>query len=325
MSARERTSTMRALAYRKGQLQFLKDEPVPELQPGQALLKIRQAGLCNTDMELVRGYMGFSGILGHEFVAEVVQGSPEWVGKRVVGEINVACGTCDMCRRDIPSQCRHRTTVGIDRHPGAFADYLALDERRLHVVPDTISDDAAVFVEPLAAALHVLEATHILPGDRVVLVGAGKLGLLISQVLVSTGANLTVVSRREKTQQLLQHWGIPFVALEDLPLAQADVVIESTGTPEGFVGAMNLLRPRGTMIMKSTFVGLTPADLTKAVIDEIRLVGSRCGPFDSAIRLLANGRIDTQSLIDARYPFARALKAFEQAQKPSMLKVILDF
>lgn len=325
MSLREHTSAMRALAYRSEQLQFVKNEPIPELRPGQALLKIRQAGLCNTDMELVRGYMGFNGILGHEFVGEVVQGSPEWMGRRVVGEINVACGDCDMCRHDVPSQCRNRTTVGIDRHPGAFAEYLALDERRLHALPDSVNDDSAVFVEPLAAALHVLEATHILPGDRVVLVGAGKLGLLIAQVVAMTGANLTVVSRREKTQQLLQHWGIPFATLDNLPLGQADVVIESTGTPEGFDGAMNLVRPRGTMIMKSTFVGLTPANLTKAVIDEIRLIGSRCGPFDAAIRLLASGRIDIQSLIDARYPFSRALKAFEQAQKPGMLKVMLDF
>jgi alcohol dehydrogenase len=325
MALREHTLMMRALAYREGQLQFREDEPTPVLQPGQALLKIRKAGLCHTDLELSRGYLGFSGVLGHEFVAEVVDGSPEWVGKRVAGEINVPCGTCDMCRHDVPSQCRNRTTVGIDRHPGAFADYLALDERCLHVLPDTISDDAAVFVEPLAAALHILEATHILPGHRVVLVGAGKLGLLMAQVVAQTGADLTVVSRRDSTQALLKRWGIASALLEDLPLAQADVVIESTGAADGFDGAMALVKPRGTMIMKSTFVGLTPANLTKAVIDEIRLIGSRCGPFDAAIRMLANGRIDTQSLIDARYPFADALAAFEHAQRPGALKVMLDF
>ena len=325
MALREQTSTMKALTYREGQLTLQHDEPVPELRAGQARLKIRRAGLCNTDLELVRGYMGFSGILGHEFVADVVEGSPQWLGRRVAGEINVACGTCDMCRHDVPSQCRNRTTVGIDRHPGAFAEYLALDERCLHAIPDHVSDDTAVFVEPLAAALHVLEATHILPGQRVVLVGAGKLGLLIAQVVAATGADLVVVSRREKTQQLLHHWGIPFASLEDLPLAQADVVIESTGTPEGFIGAMNLVRPRGTMVMKSTFVGLTPANLTKAVVDEIGLIGSRCGPFDAAIRMLAGGRIDTRSLIDAHYPIADALTAFKHAQQPGALKIMLDF
>lgn len=325
MALRQPLTAMRALAYRDSQLQFYADEPTPVRQPGQALLKIRKAGVCNTDLELVHGYMGFSGILGHEFVADVIDGSDAWIGKRVVGEINVACGDCDMCRHDIPSQCRNRTTVGIDRHPGAFADYLALKETCLHALPESISDDAAVFVEPLAAALHVLEATHILPGDRVVLVGAGKLGLLMAQVVAQTGADLTVVSRREKTHNLLHKWRIPSAQLGDLPLAQADVVIESTGTPDGFASAMNLVKPRGTMVMKSTFVGLTPADLTKAVVDEIRLIGSRCGPFDAAIRMLASGRIDTASLIEARYPFTEALKAFDEAKKPGMLKVLLDF
>ena len=197
---------MRALIYER-QLRIVDDAPAPLPRGDQVLLKIRKAGICNTDLELVAGYMNFSGILGHEFVSEVIAG--EFTGRRVVGEINVADGTCDLCQRGIPSQCRNRTTVGIAGHPGAFAEYLALTSRNLYIVPDDVSDDAAVFVEPLAAALQVIEAVPISPRDRVVVIGAGKLGLLVAQVLKLTGADLVVVVRREKPAQLLKKWGIP--------------------------------------------------------------------------------------------------------------------
>lgn len=315
---------MRALVVDEA-LRFVIDHPAPKPTPEQCLIRIRAAGICNTDLELVKGYMGFKGVLGHEFVGEVVEGDPEWVGKRVVGEINVPSGDCDMCRQGIPSQCRHRTTVGIDRHPGAFADYLALRTDNLYVVPDKVSDAQAVFVEPLAAACNILELVHVSPQDRVIVVGAGKLGLLCAQVLQLTGAEVAVVVRREKPRTLLEKWGIPAKALEDFVPSAADVVVDCTGTSEGFAAALGLLRPRGTLVLKSTYAGLPQADLTRIVIDEIKVVGSRCGPFATALRLLEHKLVDVESLIEQRYPFDRALEAFEAAFQPGVLKVLLDF
>ena len=314
---------MRALIF-DGELR-LDDVPVPPLQEGQALLKIRRAGICNTDLELTRGYMGFSGILGHEFVAEVVEGPREWLGKRVVGEINIANGDCDMCRQGVPSQCRHRTTMGINGHPGAFAEYMALTTRNLYAVPDEVVDDQAVFVEPLAAALQILEAVHISPRDKVIVIGAGKLGLLCAQVLRLTGAEVQVVVRSSHALPLLNQWGLPAVRSNDLPANRAEVVVDCTGRAEGFATALDLVRPRGTIVLKSTYADLPQANLTRVVVDEVRVVGSRCGPFAAALNLLHQSLIDTESMIAARYPFSQALTAFDQAFQPGMLKVLLDF
>lgn len=315
---------MRALVF-DGALRWVDNYPAPRRDASQALIRLRAAGICNTDLELVKGYMGFRGVLGHEFVGEVIEGDTEWVGKRVVGEINVPSGDCDMCRLGVPSQCRHRTTVGIDRHPGAFADYLALRTANLYAVPDSVSDTQAVFVEPLAAACNMLEMTHISPRDRVVVVGAGKLGLLCAQVLRLTGAEVSVVARREKPRQLLARWGIPSGTLEGHEPRRADVVVDCTGNSEGFAAALNLLRPRGTLILKSTYAELPQADLTRIVIDEIHVIGSRCGPFAAALRLLEHRLVDVDSLIEARYPFHQALEAFEAAFRPGVLKVLLTF
>jgi threonine dehydrogenase-like Zn-dependent dehydrogenase len=268
--------------------------------------------------------MHFRGVLGHEFVGEVVSGPSEWVGARVVGEINVACGECDQCRRGIPSQCRTRSTVGLRGHDGAFAEYLALHTSVLHRVPDSIGDAQAVFVEPLAAAFQILEAAAISPRDEVVLIGAGKLGLLCAQVLRLTGARVRVVVRRPHPARLLDRWGIEAVSLTDLPANRADVVVDCTGTSEGFSAALGLLRPRGTLVLKSTYVGLPQADLTRVVIDEIRVIGSRCGPFQSALRALQAGLIDTDSLIQATYPLANALEAMQIAAQPGALKILLQ-
>jgi 2-desacetyl-2-hydroxyethyl bacteriochlorophyllide A dehydrogenase len=316
---------MRALVYRDSQLRFVPDAPLPQPNGDQLLLKIRQAGICNTDLEIVRGYMGFSGIPGHEFVAEVVEGASDWKGKRVVGEINAACRECDTCRRGVPSQCPHRTTVGIFNHDGAFADYMVLTVQNLYAVPESVSDSAAVFVEPLAAALQVIEAVHISPRDRVVLIGAGKLGMLVAQVLKLTGADLVVAVRRERQAKLLHQWGIRSVQRVELRDREAQVVVDCTGVPEGFADALNLVQPRGTIVLKSTYHGLPAADLTRVVVDEIRVVGSRCGPFDAALRLLENGQVDVESLIDARYPFEDALAAFEHAERAGVLKVLLEY
>ena len=314
---------MRALIF-DGSLRLDADVPLPQLQGDQALLKIRKAGICNTDLELIRGYKNFSGILGHEFVAEVVQGPEHLIGKRVVGEINVPCGRCDFCQRGIPSQCRSRSAVGISNHPGAFAEYLALTTQNLHVVPDHITDDEAVFLEPLAAALNILEMVQISPRDHVLVLGVGKLGMLVAQVLRLTGAQITGVVRREKQAELLTSWGIAAAYFEDLPQQQAQIVVDCTGQAEGFANALQLVEPRGTIVLKSTYEELPHADLSRIAVHELRIVGSRCGHFPAALRLLSTGAIDIASLIDVRYPLNEAPAALECAAQKGVLKVLLD-
>ncbi len=314
---------MRALVY-DGQLGLNTQVPQPSPQGDETLLKIRRAGICNTDLELIAGMYGFAGILGHEFVAQVEQGPEALLGQRVVGEINVACTSCDFCQSGIPSQCRNRTTVGIIEHPGAFADYLALTSRNLHIVPENVSDDAAVFVEPLAAALQVTEAVHISPRDRVIVLGVGKLGMLVAQVLKLTGADVVAVVRREKQARLLNQWHITTAGIDELEPARGQVVVDCTGQAEGFADALQLVEPRGTLVLKSTYHGMPQADLTQIAVREIKVVGSRCGPFDAALRLLSAGLVDVESLIEARYPFDRALEAFDHARQRGALKVLLD-
>ena len=297
--------------------------PEPVLSGDQVRIRVTRAGVCNTDLELVAGYMAFTGIPGHEFVGVAETGS--WAGQRVVGEINVADGTCDLCQRGMTTQCRNRTTVGIHEHDGAFADVIALTAANLHAVPDAVSDDQAVFVEPLAAAVQVLEALHISPRDRVVLIGAGKLGLLTAQVLALTGADLSVVVRRERPRRLLEGWGIRAVTADELPPQRTQVVVDCTGTSEGFALAQSLVEPRGAIVLKSTYTGLPVANLTRVAVDEVRVIGSRCGPFEAALRLLARGNVDVTSLIEARYPIEDGLAAFEHAARPGALKVLLEY
>jgi len=315
---------MRALALTEQGLTYTSDYPTPVLQPGQVRLKIRRAGICNTDLELVKGYLNFRGVLGHEFTAEVIEGAADWLGARVVGEINVACGVCDLCREGIPSQCRERATVGIRNHDGAFADELALSSSVLHRIPDGVTDDQAVFAEPLAAAYQIIEATHISPRDEIILIGAGKLGMLCAQVLKLTGARVRAVVRREHQAKLLNQWGIEAVKLADLPHNRAHLVVDCTGESGGFAAALDLVRPRGTIVLKSTYDGLPQADLTRAVVDEIKIMGSRCGPFAAALRALEHGLIDTAPLIEARYPLSDGLTAMQAAAQSGTLKVLLE-
>jgi threonine dehydrogenase-like Zn-dependent dehydrogenase len=316
---------MRALVVNSGGCHFASAVPEPQLQDNQALLKIRRAGICNTDLEVIAGYMNFSGILGHEFVAEVTQGPDELIGRRVVGEISVADGTCDLCQRGLAKHCRTRVTVGINQHDGCFADYLALDARNLHPVPDNISDDEAVFVEPLAAAIEILDSVHISPRATVLVLGLGKLGMLVSQVLRLTGAHIIGIVRRESQARLLAKWGIPSASRDELPSRHAQVVVDCTGRAEGFADALELVEPRGTIVLKSTYKDIPLASLTRIAVNEVRVVGSRCGPFDAALRLLAAGLVDVESLIEARYPFDAVLQALDHAAQPGVLKVLLDF
>jgi threonine dehydrogenase-like Zn-dependent dehydrogenase len=312
---------MRALVFDQ-KLDFDRAYTEPVAGPGEALVRVLKAGICNTDLEIVQGYMGFKGILGHEFVG-VVQGG-ELDGKRVVGEINLSCGKCPTCLRGMPTHCPNRTVLGISNHNGAFADYLTLPLTNLHVLPDEIGDDQAIFVEPLAAAFQILHMTHIGPHNRVVLLGAGKLGLLAAQVVAMTGCDLTVVAHYPRQRELLAEWEINTSALGEIEPKIADVVIDCTGTEAGFSEALNLVKPCGIVHLKSTYHSLPAADLTHIAVDEISVVGSRCGPISAAIHLLKRYLIEVETLIDARYGLDNGLEAMTRAGQKGILKVVLE-
>jgi len=302
------------------------DLPAPAAPPGEALVRVRVAGVCNTDLELVRGYYPYSGVPGHEFVGTVEQatGAPEWVGRRVAGEINAACGACSTCRAGRPTHCETRTVLGIVARNGAFATHLTLPIRNLHAVPDTLSDDVAVFTEPTAAALELQEQVPVAAADRVVVIGAGKLGHLVAQTLAVTGCRLLVVGRSPRPLALLSARGIATATADGIEPRAADLVVECTGHPDGLELARRAVRPRGTIVLKSTYHGKAQVDLARFVVDEITLVGSRCGPFAPALELLAAGRVDPRALVEARYPLADAVAAFDHAARPGALKILVD-
>ncbi|MDP3775878.1 MAG: alcohol dehydrogenase catalytic domain-containing protein [Gemmatimonadales bacterium] len=297
--------------------------PVPEPPDGEALVRVLRAGICNTDLELVRGYYPYAGIPGHEFVGVVENGPSALVGRRVVGEINAVCGECGACRAGRPTHCERRTVLGIVNRHGAFAEFLILPSANLHAVPDEVLTDAATFTEPLAAALEIQEQVTIRSKDRVVVVGDGKLGQLIAQTLSLTGCGLLVVGRHAAKLELLSARGIPTGTVEAVRPGAYDVAVECTGNPEGFALARQALRPRGTLVMKSTYSGALTFDASAVVVDEMTLVGSRCGPFAPALRLLAEGRVNVEPLIHARYPLGEGLAAFAHAKRSGVLKVLL--
>jgi threonine dehydrogenase-like Zn-dependent dehydrogenase len=316
---------MRALYIDHG-LRFEKDYPIPTPPPGEALVRVLQAGVCNTDLELVKGYLNFKGVPGHEFVGIVEKAAKreDLIGQRVAGEINAACGKCETCRAGRPTHCPNRTTLGIDRRDGAFADYLLLPFENLHPLPASVTNDQAVFVEPLAAACEILEQIKIHPTDRVVVIGDGKLGLLCAQVIALIGCQLSVLGRHPDKLQILNARHIYTTAdIHQFDPASIDIVIEATGTPSGFETARKIVRPRGTIVLKSTYNSDLNVSLTMVVVDEVALIGSRCGPFDPAIRLLANRQVEVDRLIQARYSLDEGLKAFERAATKGTLKVIV--
>lgn len=323
---------MRALLL-DAKLELVEDYPMPEPPPGEALIRVNVAAVCNTDLELVKGYHQFRGIPGHEFVGVVERapGAEAWEGRRVVGEINAACGTCPTCRANRPStssglsptHCPNRTTLGIRNRDGAFAEYLTLPIVNLHHVPDAIPDEVAVFTEPLAAACEIVQQVHVRPTDRVIVVGDGKLGLLCAQVLALTGCDLTVVGHHPEKLEIVARQGIPTVLGDRTIEEGADVVVEATGHPGGYAAARRLVRPRGTVVLKSTYHASLEVNLTEVVVDEITLVGSRCGPFAPALRLLERGLVEVVPLIQARYPLSEVLTAFGHAAQPGVLKVLV--
>jgi threonine dehydrogenase-like Zn-dependent dehydrogenase len=322
---------MRALWLRDRVTSLLDDVPVPEPPPGEALVRVLRAGICRTDLELVRGYYPFEGVLGHEFVGVVEEGPARLLGRRVVGEINATCGRCRACGAGRETHCENRTVLGIVGRHGAFAEYLTLPARNLHPVPDTISSDAATFTEPLAAALEIQQQVPVRPDDRVLVVGDGKLGQLVAQTLSLVGCDLLVLGRHERKLGLLQAEGIrtelaSAVAAggEELEDGSFDVAVECTGNAEGFAVARRALRPRGVLVMKSTYAGRLTLDASALVVDELTLVGSRCGPFGPALRLLAEGLIEVKPLISASFPLGAAREALEHAARPGTLKVLLE-
>src|SRR5690349_908317 len=293
--------------------------------PDEALIKIRKAGICSTDLELVKGYYPYTGILGHEFVGEVLESEDaSWIGQRVVGEINVVCGRCEQCRKGRSTHCEDRTVLGIVNRDGTLAEFTQLPIANLHRVPDSVPDEVAVFTEPLAAALEIQQQIQIKPTDRVLLVGAGRLGQLIAQTLALTGCNLRVVARHAHQQNLLKRRGIEVIAEEEIQPWRSDLVVEATGSPGGFALARKAIRPRGTLVMKSTYKGEMSVNFSSIVVDEINIVGSRCGPFEPALRLMETRQVDPTFLIAEEFKLQDALKAFECAAETGVLKVLVE-
>lgn len=314
---------MNAVWLEDGHLRLRQDMPVPSPAPGEALVRVLAAGICNTDLELVRGYYPYTGVLGHEFVG-VVEGDSPLAGRRVVGEINAVCGDCRACREGWRTHCERRTVLGIVRRDGAFAEYLTLPEENLHPVPDGVATDVAVFTEPLAAALEVQEQVTVTPETSVLVVGDGKLGQLVAQTLALTGCELRVVGRHESKLALLAARGIMSVAESSVASGGFDVAVECTGDASGFELAQRALRPRGTLVMKSTYAGRLTLDASAVVVNELTLIGSRCGPFPKALALLAARAVDVAPLVQAGYPLDQALEAMTRAAAPGMLKVLLE-
>ena len=316
---------MQGLWLQDGRLSVRSDLPLPTTGPGEALVRVWLMGICATDLELLRGYYPFTGIPGHEFVGVIAAApdQPDRVGERVVGEINLPCGQCAQCWARRGNHCERRRVLGIRDHDGAGAEYLVLPLANLHRVPDGIPDVAAVFCEPLAAALRLQEQRPIQPGERVLVVGAGRLGQLIALSLAGGDYSLQVVARHPRQRALLAAAGIAWLAEDQVTAGAWDLVVEASGTPAGFALARQALRAAGTLILKSTYAGPAEVDLSRLVVDEITLIGSRCGPFPAALDRLRRG-LDPRPLIDARYPLAQAVAAFDQAARPGTLKILID-
>lgn len=299
--------------------------PLPRRPPGFARIRLRVAGICNTDLELQRGYYGFAGTPGHEFVGEVLEADDaRLIGRRVTGEINLACGACEWCARGLGRHCPRRTVLGIVRHPGAFREVLTLPERNLHLTPDRVPDEVAVFAEPLAAACEILDQVRIPRGSTVAVLGDGKLGLLIALTLLARGIEVVHFGRHREKLRISQARGADVrLANRARPRAAFAFVVDATGSPDGLRAAVTMARPRGTLILKSTVHGLVSVDTAPVIVNEITLVGSRCGRMAPALALLKSGRIDPAAMVSARFPLTDAAQAFAHAAKKGVLKVLL--
>jgi threonine dehydrogenase-like Zn-dependent dehydrogenase len=314
---------MRALLFEE-RLKLLNDYPNPVRRLGESLIRVMLAGICNTDLEISRGYMGYSGVLGHEFVGVVEEtDEPSLRGKRVVGEINISCGQCELCLAGMRTHCPNRTVLGIMNRPGVMADFCTLPDRNLHVAPEQIPDEVAVFCEPLAAAFEILEQVSITSGQTVIVLGDGKLGLLVAQVLKTTRADVLLVGHSPEKLAIARNLGIHTTTAAESRGEMAHVVVDCTGSIKGFETALSLVRPRGTIVVKTTVADKFSLNLAPLVINEIMVIGSRCGPFEPALKALADGSVRVADMITKTFPMEEALKAFEFAAKRESLKVLI--
>lgn len=319
---------MKAVVFDK-ELKLVNDYVKPSPKKGEALIKVSMAGICNTDFEITKGYMGYKGVLGHEFVGvveEVNDDDKSLLGKRVVGEINCGCGNCEWCHQGLQRHCFNRQTLGIWQKDGCFSEYLAMPLDTLLEVPENVPDEQAVFVEPLAAGLEILEQLHIQPIQKVVILGDGKLGLTTSLALNASNIDVLLVGKHQNKLDIAKKQGVKVKLYDDLKIKKEwDFVVEATGSISGFEAALNLTKPRGTLVLKSTVAASKEFNLAPIVIDEIRVQGSRCGQFAPALRLLASGKLDFNPLITAVYSVDDAIEAFERNKEQNSLKVLLKF
>ncbi len=302
------------------------DLPVPRPAKGDALIRVLKAGICNTDLEIMKGYMAFRGVLGHEFVGVVEESENEFLrGKRVVGEINCACHRCPTCQMELPHHCTNRTVLGIQGRNGAFAEFITLPEENLHIVPDTLRDEIAVFTEPLAAAFRIPEQMEIAATDRIIVLGAGKLGQLIAQVLYTHSKNLLCIGKNQWKLELLKNLQIPTAHADEPRIrGSADIVVDATGSYEGFPRALELVRPEGTIVLKTTVAHPTALDLSQPVINEVRVLGSRCGPFRPALEALAMGTVEVGPMITDTIELDDAVRALDRAAHGDSFKILLE-
>ena len=322
------SKVMKAIIFDE-KLRFVKDCPVPKPEKNEALIKTSMAGICNTDLEITKGYMGFKGILGHEFVGVVerVSGKARYlIGKRVVGEINCGCGECDYCVKGFKNHCPDRTTLGITGKDGVFAEYMTLPVDNLLEVPEHVADEEAIFTEPLAAAFEITRQIHIRPTDKILVLGDGKLGILCALVLNLTQADVTLAGKHEKKLHIARDQHVKALKIEHLEIAKKyDIVVEVTGSADGFKMALKFVKPKGTIILKSTVAEGKEMNLTPVVIDEIKVIGSRCGPFEPALRAISRKLIDVKPLISGIFTFDEAKIAFYKAKEKDTLKIMIDF
>lgn len=317
---------MKALRFTGGRL-ALAEMPVPDVG-AEALVRVLKSGICNTDLEIVRGYAGFQGTIGHEFVGVVENApdSPSLIGKRVVGEINVGCGNCDLCRAGDSRHCTGRTVLGIKGRDGAHAEFLTLPAGNLLEVPPNVPDESAVFVEPLAAAIGISEQVEITPETRVAVIGDGKLGILCAFAMDIKSQNVTLIGKHSSKLAIAEKRGIECVLLSDAEKIRShfDLVIEASGSESGFAAALDLVRPRGKIVLKSTFHGKPTWEAWRVVVEEITIIGSRCGRFAPAISALASGKIDVSDLISGQFALGDGIRAMHEAGIRGALKIILD-
>lgn len=317
---------MRAVVFDNG-LKLDKNYAKPSPRKGEALIKVNTIGICNTDYEITKGYMGYKGVLGHEFtgvVEEINADDKSLLNKRVVGEINCGCGECEWCNQGLERHCPNRSTLGIWQREGCFAEYVCLPVKNLLEIPENVSDEEAVFTEPLAAALEILEQIHIPPYKKIAVLGDGKLGLMIALALNAAGLDLILIGKHENKLEIAKKQGVKTKLLSDVEIKKEfDFVVEATGSISGFETSLALTKPRGTLILKSTIAASKEFNFAPVVVDEITIVGSRCGQFAPALRLLESGRIDVKPLISDIFELNESIAAFERNKEKSSIKVIV--